>query len=267
MPELLSPPLLQTKANLNHLPLSQPRGAYYRSKIISAQSGINPLLTAAAGLIVLMTKIQQPSFCLETHHLYPELIHEIKVFETQAQNLGYRTEWVLIARYILCTTLDEFLLTLAWEQNNQWDKHKLLSVFHGEEWGGERFFIILDRLIADPATHIDLLELIYLCLSQGFAGKYQRGENGKIQLDEIMEKLYECIHWHRGHSKKTTPMPETTINTTVTTVTRHLPLWVIITIACIFLVGLYTVFNFMLASNLAPLYQQLNSIAENYADG
>jgi type VI secretion system protein ImpK len=52
---------------------------------------------------------------------------------------------------------------------------------HREAWGGEKFFELLDRTSQDPARHIDLLELQYLCLALGFAGKIPNGCAGETR--------------------------------------------------------------------------------------
>lgn len=261
---LLQTALLQPKTGLTHLPLANPQDSYYRSKIMCAQTGINPLLTAAAALLILITKLKEQTVPLDTRPLYQELVHEIRAFETQAQTQSYRTESILIARYILCAVFDEFLA-----QHHEWQKHKLLSTFHGEEWGGERFFIILERLSTDPVTNIDVLELIYLCLSQGYLGKYQDMPQGKAELDDIIEKLYESIQWQRGNLNKRLVSSTATTHeqTTPLTFTHHpLPAWLLISFTSALLLILYSGFNFMLGSNITPLYQQLNSISESYAD-
>ena len=57
---------------------------------------------------------------------------------------------------------------------------------------------MLDRISQDPARYIDLMELQYLCLAFGFAGKYQVQERGHEQLAEIQQDLYRKIRSHRG---------------------------------------------------------------------
>lgn len=269
IPGLLKPGVFQPKPILTHIPLANP-GAYYRSKIFSTTVGANPLAAASSTLLVLVANLRSTPSNLDSRELYLHLIHEVKAFETQAQTFGYRAETILLARYILCATLDEVILLTQWEKQNEWHKHKLLTTFHGEDWGGERFFLILDRLSADPALHIDLLELIYLCLSLGFTGKYQTKENGKIELDEITEKLYQRIRWQRGDIKKELalgePEPTTAVNTLTTVTTQPLPLWLLGLFTVLLMLSVYTGFNFMLSSSITPIYQQLNSILQAHAE-
>lgn len=68
-----------------------------------------------------------------------------------------------------------------------------MSTFHNETSGGEKVFLILDRLLQAPAQNIDSLELIYLCLSLGFEGKYKLNDRGRQELDALMNNLYQSI--------------------------------------------------------------------------
>lgn len=59
-----------------------------------------------------------------------------------------------------------------WGNESEWSKISLLSSFHNETFGGEKFFQLLDRLSKNPVKHLPMLELMYLCLALGFEGKY-----------------------------------------------------------------------------------------------
>lgn len=262
IPTNLASPLVssvtsQTSSTLSHLPLANPR-AYHRSKLITATTGINPLLTAATALFAYVTQLRAQTTCENVTELYQELQHEIKAFEAQAQTLGYRSDIILLARYLLCALLDETILTTAWGQHSQWHQHKLLHFFHNEDWGGERFFVILKRLSADPALHIDMLELTYLCLSLGFTGKYQFIENAYIELEQITETLYQCIRWQRGDIKKELAILTTANNNLTTKVMQPLlPLWLLSSLTVTLISSFYMGFNFLLGQAAAPLYSTL----------
>lgn len=45
--------------------------------------------------------------------------------------------------------------------------------FHNEAWGGEKVFILLERLMREPKRYQDLLEFLYICFSLGFRGRYK----------------------------------------------------------------------------------------------
>jgi type VI secretion system protein ImpK len=250
---------LQPKAALTHLPLANPNHAYYRSKILPVNQGVNPLLACAAALLALLTQLRAGTTSMD-HELYALLIHEIKAFEFSAQQNGYRTEHVLVARYLLCATLDEAVVNVT-------TNYQLLPYFHGEAQGDERFFLILERLSIAPATHIDLLELIYVCLNLGFTGKYQQRPQGRAELDIVMERLYQSIRQQRGEIKKFLSVGEQIIKQTKPVITAQpLPTWLLTSFAALLFVVLYLGFNFMLESSVAPLYQEFNNVIQTYAD-
>lgn len=269
IPGLIQPAIFAPKPVLSHTPLANP-GAYYRSKIFTTLLGTNALTAAAAPILIMVSHLRTTPSELDSRELYLDLVHEIKAFETQAQTQGYRSETILLARYILCATLDEVILSSKWDKQEQWHKHKLLMTFHSEDWGGERVFLILDRLSADTSLYIDLLELIYLCLNLGFIGKYQLVENGKAMLDEVIEKLYQRIRWQRGDIKKELALHEQTqptvvVNPIKTPTTQPLPLWLLGLFTVLLMTSVYSGFNFMLSSSVTPVFQQLTSILQTYA--
>lgn len=186
---------------LSRAPLAGVR-TYFRPKTFNAHTGINRLTTAATPLLSLATRLKETPHYSDIQTLHQHLSHEISAFETSAHKYGYRSETILIARYILCTMLDEFIVQTPWGNHSQWDDYRLLVTFQKESWGGDRLFLILERMSEDPVIHIDLLELIYVCLSLGVEGKFRYVENGKIQLEKIIENLYQLIRWQRGEIKK-----------------------------------------------------------------
>ena len=52
--------------------------------------------------------------------------------------------------------------------------------------------------MSNPAKYIDLLEVMYICLSLGFEGKYRIQNRGKMHLDTIRDGLYKQIKIVQG---------------------------------------------------------------------
>jgi type IV/VI secretion system ImpK/VasF family protein len=181
--------------------------SYYRSKAFNSTVGINPLITSASVLFSIATTLMQISTLPDPRQLHQDLSHEIRAFETKAHKEGYRSTVILAARYVLCTFIDEILLkadwaNTEWANSNIWKEQTLLQTFHDEDWGGEKFFVILERSFEDPALYLDLLELLYLCLNLGFNGKYQQWDNGRTELVKISDHLYKFIRQERGEFYK-----------------------------------------------------------------
>ena len=130
--------------------------------------------------------------------LYQRLVNEIKVFDSRAKEQGVRAEVVLAARYIICALLDEAVLNTPWGAESAWPQKTLLSTFHNETAGGEKFFLILDRMRESPAENLYILELIYICLSLGFEGKYRVIHRGRELVGQLREELFGVIRTYRG---------------------------------------------------------------------
>lgn len=189
---------LATKERVNLTPAN----SYYRSQLFTTFHSINPLIAAASPLLSMINKSPKPNSASQYANLHKNLVHEIKAFECQTQNHGYRANTILAARYILCAWADEMLLNTQADTPDALQKYSLLQTFQRESYGGERFFLILERSCEDPVLYIDLLELIYLCLRFGFQGKFRNQKNCYEDLNTITDTLYHCIREQRGELSK-----------------------------------------------------------------
>lgn len=174
--------------------ISGPLGNY-ESNLFSTTIAINPLVAAAMPLLSTTSEIQRATEIKNPEFFLDTLIHEVKAFENKAAKNGYRSQIILGARYLLCALIDEYVMTYHPEAS--WKKHNLLQIFQHDAWGGERFFIILERSCEDPSLYIDLLELGYVALSLGFQGKYQHPSDTK-ELALFIDRLYQVIQQQRG---------------------------------------------------------------------
>jgi len=223
-------------------------------------AGTSPLATAAAPLLTLMSQIRGLPVHADVNGLHQQVIGRVQKFESDATNAGVSSEQVISARYALCAALDETVLSTPWGSESVWSTHTLLTTFHRETWGGEKFFQILDRLKANAAANLDLLELMYLCLALGFEGKYKIQERGQVQLAGIMDELHRLIrqlrgeierglspHWH-GVEDKRNPL------------VRYVPLWVVASVLVAVLLGIFISFRFSLARAGQPIDEVLSGI-------
>lgn len=159
----------------------------------------NPLIAAAADLLSDVVKLKQRKRCKDLNKLNKRLNNDIKSFERRTRLAGVEHYEVQTARYLLCTVVDEAVLTTEWGKHSDWPNRSLLSHFHNETSGGEKFFLLVERVIKRPSRHLHMLELMYLCLSLGFKGKYAMdASGGTVELEEIRDDLYRHIRQLRG---------------------------------------------------------------------
>lgn len=167
----------------------------------SIKSQKNYLVTFATPLLTLITQIRHTS---EHHHVVKfrvQIIEEIKNFEQKLTNVSYPIRLVIAARYCLCTAIDEAVLSRPWGTQSIWIQQSLLSLFHQETWGGERFYILLEEMAKDPRQNIDFLEFAYVLLSLGFEGKFF--ENQLTIREEIRNRVFYRIRYSKEKPDKT----------------------------------------------------------------
>lgn len=162
---------------------------------------VNPLIGAATFLFMRIFQLEQMRYRVEAHLLQQELVHKIKCFAYYAKEAGYHPNLVLAARYLLCAWIDEYLDSSPLGKEKSWIQEGLLKVFRFDP-AGDRFFLILKRCLDHSESHIDLLELIYLCLSFGFKGPYRYQPEGQKDLAIIIDHLYHHIRSVRGEFSK-----------------------------------------------------------------
>jgi type VI secretion system protein ImpK len=159
---------------------------------------MNYFLLASSGIFQQLSIVQNnynvgPIFevrqsFIDSINEYTEILMQYDVEESQA----------LVSRYILCTFVDELINTTHFGQENNWSSNSLLRIFHNESYGGENFFRLLDKFLKAPAKFIYVLELMYICLSLGFQGKYRVDNSNKQELNMIRESLYKQIKIIQG---------------------------------------------------------------------
>ncbi|WP_426285253.1 type IVB secretion system protein IcmH/DotU [Luteibacter sp. E-22] len=161
-------------------------------------AGGNPLVRAANPLLLLAAQLRNSAEPPDAAFLRERAVTSIRRFDDLVARAGMDAQTGIAARYVLCTMLDEAVLDSPWGDQTGWQRQTLLVTFHGETYGGEKFFAILDRLAQDMVRHIDLVEMMYLCLALGFGGKYLVEPGGMSRLADRREDLYRRIMAYRS---------------------------------------------------------------------
>lgn len=242
--------------------LATPRNAEPLSAAAQGQLGLglNPLVQAASPLLILAGRLRGSLQAVDIGVLRKQALDEIGRFEERARSNGVTNEITLAARYALCAALDEAVLTTPWGAQSEWAQQTLLVVLHREAWGGEKFFEMLERLSQDPRRHIELMELQYLCIAMGFAGKFQVLERGQDSLAEIQRDLYRKIFDYRGMTAPELSLRWRGLEDKRNPLIRFVPWWVVGAAALAILTIAFIVFYARLNSVAAPVEAQLAKI-------
>jgi type VI secretion system protein ImpK len=222
--------------------------------------GLNPLVRAANPLLDLVPPLRRMASHPDVEALRMQLIAAIKTFETSAKAAHVQHDQIAAARYALCTLLDETISSTPWGGGGVWASRSLLVAFHNEAFGGEKFFLILQKLSQAPKDNVDALELMYLCLALGLEGRYRVIDNGRSQLDALRERLQQLIaqqkvpveaelspHW-KGATGKGEPL------------WRMVPVWIMAAGAAVILILLQLFLGHRLGNASDPVFANLLSL-------
>lgn len=109
------------------------------------------------------------------------------------------------AKYALCSTLDDIAQNLPGSPQDtaEWARRSMVVQTFQENIGGDRFWQLVDDMLARPTQHADLIELYHACLAAGFEGRFRVMADGKRRLHEIMTQLYAALDHARSLSTQT----------------------------------------------------------------
>ena len=223
--------------------------------------GINPLVSAASPILAAAIRIAagrgQPP---DPDRLRASMVKAVRAFESEALATGLDTRSLRAARYALCATVDDIVLSTPWGSSSSWVQQSLTSVFHNEVIGGERFFDILEQMQTDLGRHSPVVELMYLCTSLGFEGRYRVMPRGVAALTELRDGVYRTIRQRRGDWERELSPHWRGIAAGLRSLANRIPLWAIALATLMLAIGLYVWFTFMLAGMSDAAFSELATI-------
>ncbi|WNO60989.1 type VI secretion system protein TssL, long form [Rheinheimera sp. MMS21-TC3] len=220
----------------------------------------NVLIDDAAALFSLIPAMRNTRQHADVAALKTQCVQLINQYEQQLRQKEINSELIQNARYCMCSFLDEVVLNTSWGENSDWATESLLATFHNETFGGSYFFTLLDSAIAEPKAHLLLLELQYLCLSFGFAGKMRIEERGYEKLEQYREKAYSAIRSQRGEPARELSSSWRSQVVASNKLNADFPLWVICSVIGAFLLGIYMYLNYQINSYSDVVHRNLNTL-------
>lgn len=233
-------------------------GSYYRSRVVTAHSGVNTLVSLAQPLLIFLARIYSSQTAPNLAQLQENIQHELKTFESRCQAQAIDKDSIVIARYLICIAIEESHRNAVW--NDHSDSAYIAKLFPDLD-NLDTFFTLIEQICREPEKHIELIELAYLCLSLGFKESYQHQEKGELQLDNILDHLYRTIRSKRGDSDShllLTPKAKKTKQRRT-----GIPLWLYSLIATLLLVVFYAGFSYMLKVNITLFPIELHHSQQN----
>jgi type VI secretion system protein ImpK len=238
-----------------------------RQPLQSTFSGsLNALVAAASDLLSEVVQLKQNATGEDLPSLNRRLSSALALFIDSAIRKGVENNQASTARYVLCTVIDEAVVTTAWGRESEWSQMSLLSKFHNETFGGERFFQLLDRLSKNPIKHLPMLELMYLCLALGFEGKYRIQTRGLTELDNLRDALYRQIRQIRTDvPRELSPHWQGNDLDQRRGLVRIVPWWKVVVMTLICMTAMFSGFAWVLGEQRASVLQPFQVFEQTVA--
>jgi len=129
----------------------------------------------------------------------------IKMADAESRKRGYTAEEIQLAIFAVVAFLDESILNLRHPIFADWPRQPLQEEYFGHHVAGEIFYQHLQKMLgmSDSQSVADVLEVYYLCMLMGFAGRYTLGNRAEMQ--GILQMTAEKIHRIRRTSGDISP--------------------------------------------------------------
>lgn len=222
--------------------------------------GANRLLAEAAPILTLVRQLQQTRRHDDVAGLRQEVIDAIRSYEKNVRRGDVDPQAAARACYALCGLIDEAVLNTPWGAESIWSKQSLLITLYKEYSAGETFFRILKDAQNAPQQNLDLLELLFVCLSLGFQGRYRVAAEGGDRLTRIREETYALIRQHRGEYERELSPRWRGVQDRRPKVSRFLPLWVAGAAAAAIVLFAFFGFSMRLSEKADPVYAKMQNL-------
>lgn len=218
----------------------------------------NNVLAAAQPLLAGLPVLKATTQCPNVHDVHRLIVESLKRFSEHCRQLEVPNAHRISVRYMLCSALDEAVLSTPWGIGSRWSNRSLLSLFHQETTGGEKVFQILDQLLQQPREHLPVIEIYYMCLAMGFEGRFRLISNGAEKRAQLKTNIYtQCAPFRTqlalGPSLKSTQHQDTTH------IYHPKPLWLGMLLTLLLLCLSFLGFNLWLDYLETPLAEQLRT--------
>lgn len=163
----------------------------------------NPMMTASAPVLALIAGVRSGRVQISMPDLHAKASGAVAGFDQALTAAGYDLETRQRARYAVCATIDDIAQNLPGQAADgaEWARRSLVVQAFNENIGGDRFWRLLEEMLARPSEYANLIELYHACLAVGFEGRYRITPDGKSRLHEIMTSAYAALQHPRALSQ------------------------------------------------------------------
>ncbi len=222
----------------------------------------NLMLDAAAPLFGLVMRLRTLDELPNIKDVHQQVRIQIDSIREEIRQHGYEPAQLLAYSYGLCLYIDEAVMDRPWGKSSCWSHEPLLSIFHDETWGGEKFFTVLSRLMQEPKRYQDVLEFMYFALCLGLKGKYAIAPKGEESLNALIHQLHGIIRELRGPTPEEVCDPYTNVAPKSFRMSRIWPWWSPLVISAIAMAVAYGIYSYRLHLITTEVLESLNGILQ-----
>jgi type VI secretion system protein ImpK len=159
-------------------------------------------MVAAAPALALIAGVRSGRVQITLPDLHQKASAAVARFDQALTAAAYDAETRQRARYAVCATMDDVAQNLPGHAADgaEWARRSLVVLAFNENIGGDRFWKLLDEMLATPSQWPELIELYHACLAAGFEGRHRVTPDGKGRLHEIMTRTYAALEHTRSLS-------------------------------------------------------------------
>lgn len=227
---------------------------------LGAGASSNPMLAAAAGLLILLGRLRTGMVDLDVAPLMEHVTREIDRFERNALAAGVHPHQALVAKYALSGTADDIVQNLPGSDRGSWQQYSMVARFFHKRDSGVGFFQEAEKAMQAPAQHYNLLELMLVCMSLGFEGQFRTQPNGAAELARIRGAIYESL-------RRVNPRPDEDISVMWTPVVQDrgrrfaaIPLPAVLGVGLAIVVGAFATFATLINRDGAAAAEEMRAI-------
>lgn len=161
----------------------------------------SPLVIEAGPVLALAASVRSGRARISLPDFHREATEAIAAYDRAIG--AYPQEARMRARYAICATIDDIAQNLPGAGNDgaEWARRSLVVSFFRENIGGDRFWQLVDDLLARPGENAEMIELYADCLAAGFEGRFRVMPDGRTRLQQILTNLYGALEHPRALSQ------------------------------------------------------------------
>ncbi|MGV0319422.1 type IVB secretion system protein IcmH/DotU [Pseudomonas putida] len=223
----------------------------------------NLMLDAASPLFGLVIRLRTLDELPQIAYVHKTVQNQVSNIREEMRQHGYATAHLEVYSYALCLHLDEAVMSRPWGNNSCWSHEPLLSIFHDETQGGEKVFVLLERVMQAPKEFQDVLEFLYYCFCLGLRGKHALDPKCDEIINALISRMHKVIRELRGPTPEEVCDPySNVVHCPYRSRRWEWPWWSPLLISAIAMVCAYSYYRYRLDLLTAEVVESLNAILQ-----